>query len=198
MAAFVFRPEDYGEIFAELWSSEHLPPLGPGIPQRHVGDQLQSLTTDRLFDGAVVRDLQMANCCLAGLWLWFDFLDESHQLSQRISSPSGSYWHGIMHRREPDYDNAKYWFRKVGQHPVHDRLAVAVAELIEPLDDLQVSDFLDDDAGWDALGFVDLCERYEESRSPAETLCRKVARVEWQLLFDECWRGATRGARVAP
>jgi hypothetical protein len=67
---------------------------------------------------------------------------------------------------------------------------VAVAELVEPLDELQVSDFLDHDTSWDAFGFVDLCERYEGSRSAAETLCRKVARAEWQLLFDDCYRRA--------
>ena len=45
----------------------------------------------------------MAACCLCGLWLLHDFLDESHSLSQEITTDTGSYWHGIMHRREPDY-----------------------------------------------------------------------------------------------
>ena len=53
----------------------------------------------------------MAACCLAGVWLLHDYLDESHTISQRIDTPSGSFWHGIMHRREGDFSNAKYWFR---------------------------------------------------------------------------------------
>ena len=33
-----------------------------------------------------VADSQMAACCLAGLWLWYDYLDESHSISQGISA----------------------------------------------------------------------------------------------------------------
>lgn len=50
----------------------------------------------------------------AGLLLWNGDLDASHTISQHIEDITGSYWHGIMHRMEPDYSNAKYWFRKVG------------------------------------------------------------------------------------
>src|SRR5208282_3154263 len=44
---------------------------------------------------------------LAGLWLWHDGLDESHRISQGLSSPAGSFWHAIMHRREGDFSNSK-------------------------------------------------------------------------------------------
>jgi hypothetical protein len=54
---------------------------------------------------------------LAGLWLYVDELDRSHTISQQIASATGAYWHGIMHRREGDFSNSHYWFRKVGEHP---------------------------------------------------------------------------------
>lgn len=60
---------------------------------------------------------------LAGLWLLAGDLDRSHSFSQQDASAEGSFWHGIMHRREGDFSNAAYWFRRVGHHPVLDGLA---------------------------------------------------------------------------
>jgi hypothetical protein len=54
---------------------------------------------------------------IAGLWLYVDELDRSHRISQSIDDATGSYWHGIMHRREGDFSNSHYWFRQVGRHP---------------------------------------------------------------------------------
>lgn len=54
----------------------------------------------------------------AGLWLYVDGLDESHAISQKLPGPTGAFWHGIMHRREGDFGNAKYWFHQATGHPV--------------------------------------------------------------------------------
>ena len=63
-----------------------------------------------------------AKCFAAGLLLYWDHADESHQISQtmegRGNPRTADYWHGIMHRREPDPGNAGWWFRRVGEHPV--------------------------------------------------------------------------------
>jgi hypothetical protein len=34
-----------------------------------------------------------ARAMLSGLWLWFDWLGQSHAISQGIDTPTGSYWH---------------------------------------------------------------------------------------------------------
>lgn len=54
----------------------------------------------------------------AAALLWHDRLDASHRVSQELGDADGAYLHGLMHRREPDYDNAKYWFARVGDHPL--------------------------------------------------------------------------------
>lgn len=61
-------------------------------------------------------------CVKSALLLLNSNLDASHTLSQSIHSSTGSYLHGIMHRMEPDYPNAKYWFRQTGSHPLYPRL----------------------------------------------------------------------------
>jgi hypothetical protein len=192
MAALVkFSPQDYGPVLAELLAEERLAPLGPGRPNLPVKPRLEALTDARAFAHTRLGDRDMAACCRAALWLYHDFLDESHRLSQEIHTSSGSYWHGLMHRREPDYDNSKYWFRHIGRHPVFEPLCQAAAELARGGDLPPEAGFLLNQADWDPLAFVDLCARVVAG-SPAESLCRRIQQREWQLLFDFCYRQAVQ------
>jgi len=183
-------PRKYGPAIATLLG-DRLPALGPGNANESFRPRLAALTTERLFADRQVVDLNAAECCLAGLWLWHDFLDESHRLSQEIDSIEGSYWHGIMHRREPDYGNAQYWFRRVGRHPVFEPLAAAARELAGQVELDAPAEFLAGTGRWDPFQFVDLCEAIVRGRSQCEQLAREVARAEWRLLFDHCFRQAT-------
>jgi hypothetical protein len=128
-----------------------------------------------------VADTDMAHACLASLWLYHDFLDESHTISQDIATTSGSYWHGILHRREPDPSNSAYWFRRVGDHPI----LVPLAEEARALG-LQLTL-----GRWDPFTFIDLCEKHRDTGTTDEDTLRSVQRREWELLFDWCFRHAT-------
>lgn len=55
---------------------------------------------------------------VAALWLYVDDLDRSHVVSQGIEDKTGSYWHGIMHRREGDFSNSRYWHTRAAGHPL--------------------------------------------------------------------------------
>ena len=190
MTSFNFQARDYGSTVADI-VTDRLCELGPGRPNRDVADRLQTVSIQSVFGDAQIVNRDLANCCLAGLWLWQDFLDESHTISQSVSNSSGSFWHGIMHRREPDYSNAKYWFRRVGDHPVFDDLRVAAAELAQTSTPDSDTDYLATQTDWDPFRFVDSCQYTYRSGSAAEQLCQQVAQAEWQLLFDYCYRGAT-------
>ena len=182
-AMFLFDATKYGPAVANLLAEDRLSELGPGKPNKSAFGSLQWLTADDVVPHA--SSDQMVACCVSGLWLWHDYLDESHELSQDLGSPEGSYWHGIMHRREPDYSNAKYWYRRVGDHPIFDPLAESVAELSagfeldEPAQELAGT--------WDPYAFVDLCAEVARGRSNSKEFCQHVARLEWQLLFDHCY-----------
>lgn len=188
---FAFDANSYGPLFAHLWSPAPLPALGPGKSREELRAGLASLTPDALFAPAKIVDRDAAAGCVAGLWLWNNFLDESHTLSQEIETPSGSYWHGIMHRREPDFFNAKYWFRRVGRHAIFPALAASAAELAAQLNLRHaVTIRLAKGGSWDAFAYVDLCEAASGSQSELRPLCEQIAAVEWQLLFDHDYRAA--------
>src|SRR6266550_1802713 len=183
----------YSRIVSEL-IIDRLPALGPGSPNSAMRPQLAALTVEQAFVGKQIANRDTARCCLSALWLWHDFLDESHRISQEIETIDGSYWHGIMHRREPDYGNAKYWFRRVPHHPIFEPLTAAAWELANKSQLDEPAKFLASQKSWDAFRFVDLCEAIARGRSRCEQLAREIARIEWQLLFDNCYREAIGAA----
>lgn len=184
-----FNPQSYSPAVAELLAPRRLMPLGPGEPNRSSLERLEALDDRNLFGGRKVIDREMAKACHAGLWLYHDFLDQSHEISQSILTPSGSYWHGIMHRREPDFSNANYWFRRVGRHPVLDRLARAAQPIAREHESRlpAAGQFLVSQTDWDFAAFTDLCRRAQAGFPDAATCCRQVQQVEWELLFDYCY-----------
>jgi hypothetical protein len=169
-----------------LLAAAPTPELGPGKPNSDVYDQLNQLTVEALSPG-IVADPSMGDCCLAGLWLLYGFLDESHAISQEISSSTGSYWHGLMHRREPDFSNAKYWFRQVGRHDIFPDLRVRSQELLRQSSDPMLSELLGDPK-WSPDRFVDLCASSIGQQDQAEQQCTQIAALEWELLFEFCHR----------
>lgn len=131
-----------------------------------------------------------ADALLSGLWLWHDWLDESHTLSQSIGSSTGSFWHAIMHRREGDFSNAKYWYARCGGHPAHQRFLQSAASLLTDPANKDVARQISQ--GRDGYGLVDLAEEAEDR--PADDSARQVIvelqRLEWAALFEETLRSA--------
>lgn len=189
----------YNPIVAELIAAASLNALGPGTPDRSKLPLLEQLSPEAVVAPRVSRDHEAAACCCAGLWLRYDFLDQSHRISQDVESEDGSYWHGLLHRREGDFGNAKYWFRRIGTHPVLSELNAEAAKLAQaeiaksaPSSPTRTeAAFLTNQTSWDANRFVDLCERVTGSGSDLEMLCREIQRREWDLLFDFCYRKAS-------
>jgi hypothetical protein len=125
----------------------------------------------------------------AALLLWNDDLDGCHTIAQDLDDPHGAYLHGVMHRREPDYGNSKYWFRRVGAHPLFPQLRTAALDLLAdaPASD-PVKKALEKNADWDPFRMVDWCESAAEEREVS--FLRALQAVELQGLtyywLDRC------------
>ncbi|MCI0335607.1 MAG: hypothetical protein L0228_20555 [Planctomycetes bacterium] len=193
-----FDPQAYGPVFAPLLATDRRRPLDAGMPGSGARAALESLSTKTAFAHAKIVDRDMAGCCISGVWLLHDFLDESHAISQSIETPSGSFWHAIMHRREGDFSNAKYWLRRVGRHPVLDAIgdhvaASAAADADSSLrhGESAIGETRPLESGhWDPFAFVDLCEAAVEDNRGNRELCLDIQQAECELLFDHCYRAA--------
>jgi hypothetical protein len=96
-----------------------------------------------------------------GLFYALDALDPAHAIFQEDSSPEGAYWHGMLHRREGDFWNSKYWLQRAGRLP-----ALAGIPEFEPVQ------------------FVNRCERAAQragARDPEDLL--DLQRLEWEHLL---------------
>lgn len=132
---------------------ERLPPeraMSSLVPSEPQGPETVALAA-----GAADR-LSAHPTLVAAIWLYADELDRSHRVSQGIEGPTGAAWHAIMHRREGDFWNSKYWWRRVGPHP-------GVAP--------------------DPSSFVDAVEA-DAGRNDADLVERQ--RAEWVRLFSWC------------
>jgi hypothetical protein len=199
MPAMAFDPHSYGPVFAPLLETDRRRALDGGRADPSAAAALKKLSIDAAFAHVpAITDLDMAACCISGVWLLHDYLDESHKISQGIDTPSGSFWHAIMHRREGDYSNAKYWFRHVGHHPVYDALGQHVAASLGSTELAEVQDAtaslgetrLREGGAWDPFAFVDFCQAAVGRQSDARDLCLDIQQAEWELLFHHCYRAA--------
>lgn len=132
----------------------------------------------------------------AGLLLLNDFFDASHSCSQSMEGhQNADYWHAILHRREPDYGNAKYWFRQVGRHANFAELAQQVATMFartagSPETKLKHwQPRLVTASGWEPFAFVDLCEA-AESEAELRSWCEEIQFVEMLLLLKSTYQAA--------
>ena len=186
-----FNPAKYGATFQRFLADLLLPPLDSGREDDSIGEDLKSLSVETAFGEFEVVDEEMARGCLAGLLLLHNFLDASHRVSQTIRSSTGSFWHGIMHRREGDFSNAKYWFRNTGKHPIQSDLKARAQEIATGSPAQTGASFLGQEGEWDPFAFVDLCQRASSRGKGLEQLCREVQMAEWELLFDYSFENAT-------
>lgn len=185
------------EVIEKLEEGHPLPPLVPeGVWNSELNDDLVAVTLEELFQGQTLKDETYGGAIKSGLLLWNDALNDSHDISQGLANNTGSYWHGIMHRREPDYRNAKYWFGRVGTHPVYPELreyALALfKETADPTEALSaIGKAIESQEHWDVNQFIDWCQAAEDNlSSDVAQFLQRVQLKEIKLLLAYSFRNA--------
>ncbi len=174
-----FHSSSYGPVLGPLLEVDRRRTLNAGWTDSDARSALKKLSVESAFAHTHVVDHDMAACCISGIWLLHDYLDESHTISQGIDTTSGSFWHAIMHRREGDFWNSKYWFRRVGEHP-------AFAMIMSRAK--QAADF--PPRAWDPFAFVDRCKAALAGKPSDRDACLELQQIEWESLFDYCYYAA--------
>jgi hypothetical protein len=179
------------------WDLPGLAPRAPDASRSWLKAHLESTKVEDLVPQASSPPEAIA--LRAGLWQIHDYLHESHELSQSIEgqgrNAAGDYWHAIMHRREPDYGNSKYWFRHVGNHPIFGPLRAAVNALLQHTESTahqHARQKLLAKSQWDPMAFVDFCQECAQGNDPE--LTRIAEEVQWRemcLLLKQTYRDAT-------
>ena len=153
------------------WLQTHLPPLA----RRETSDPCDQTALQ------------------AAVWQCQGELDLSHRQSQQHEGEGKhqmcDYWHAIMHRREPDYGNSKYWFRQLGRHPVFTPLATRADTLLAAAAPAEVAwrRRLLRSGTWDPFAMVDLTEAAAEDHT-LEPLARRLQALELITAWEQLLR----------
>lgn len=177
------------QTLIELLETPSLPDLG----SRTRGDAL----SENAVRAKVDQFLHQSNLTksrhdlvMSAALLWHDHLDESHTISQSIHSVDGSFLHAIMHRREPDSSNSKYWWHRVGSHACFPELAQRAGEFLDRRGQGSLIGKLAPGGDWDPFAFVDACEhaRHRGSAQEVETL-KELQRIEFEVFVEHMLAG---------
>ena len=167
--------------FWQIVATPEPPELGQGprpgvVEQRLLEEQLNLLFAQAGLDDAAAIRLR------ATALVYHDHHDAAHDLVQDLADRDGALLHGILHRREPDYWNAKYWFRRFVAHPAHVALGKRVPSLMtEPAHAALAKEIIRPGA-FDPFAFVDLVEAAASppSNDPAVRWLRRVQNAEFE------------------
>ncbi len=170
------------DLLRPLWQTPQPPDLGPGP---RPGITAESALRAQFSE--LTRQLKLpprrAELLLGSLLWWHDHLQAAHALAQQIPDADGSYLHALMHRREPDYANAGYWFHRAGAHPVLTPLGAAARPWLEDRGETGLIARLLTGGRWNGFAFLEFCEAVarEPVTAPAHQLARELQRLEFEV-----------------
>jgi hypothetical protein len=167
------------QLLARLDVLQELQPKEPLF--RPLSEQFRKLADDALAGGKPIVDQAQFRLARGGVLYALDELDAAHRIFQDEGSSEGSYWHGMMHRREGDFDNARYWFRRAGRLAVFSTMHAAART---------ASADMARQESWDPYLFTGMCEQARFGARELVPECQQLQRVEFDGVFARAWSKA--------
>jgi hypothetical protein len=125
----------------------------------------------------------------AALYLYFDGFEEAHSIAQNHEGVGGNWVHALLHRREPDASNSRYWYRRTSiPRPLSGEIGREVLGLLEqkPVPELEkLKKKVAASKLWEPEIFVGLADPYvkEDPASPVYHLLARIQEAEWRGLL---------------
>lgn len=161
---------NFSSLHEQLSQRQPLPPLFPKtVFDKSLSPQIEA------------ADLSDFERC--GLLMLNDDLDAAHSVVQNLPDDTSAFWHAIMHRREGDASNAKYWWRRTENHAAFGSVYENVRKYLQSENDAAAQQFLSQleaQQNWLPVAFVDACQSGD-----AEWL-RQVQIIEMETLLSWC------------
>lgn len=163
--------------------------------------EMVSLFPEKTWNPAIEQKIEALNqwgssteiiTIIAALHLRNESLSRAHSYAQQIEHDiTGAYWHGIMHRMEYDFSNARYWFWQASQHPVMRQVQQRVSEWLqqhwrEQADELRSNKILQSfqNEGWNSEQFIELLKINSTLGDEAKQLLMTIQEIEIDALFQ--------------
>jgi hypothetical protein len=161
----------YSAFITEFLREAELPRVSAlePVPDRRLIQRVAAAEDDEI--GAA--DGQEAMCLRSLLLIAAGDLDQAHRIVQAMSTSDGAYIHGLIHRLEDDFDNARYWFRRAGVNsatPEIYRRAAAVSATVASR------------PTWDPFLVTDMVEKSRETGVTKEL--RAILTIEFEGLLQ--------------
>jgi hypothetical protein len=115
--------------------------------------------------------------CIRSLLLFLTGgLEQAHRIVQELSTTDAAYIHGMIHRIDDDFDNARYWFRRAS-------MEAATAEMYRraAANSLTVASH----PLWDPILVTEMVETSRTNGVTDEL--RAVLRIEFEVLLQFLW-----------
>ena len=179
----------YSDFVQRLLLHEHTldDPLPKEPTDYELVIRLREADDAKIFGDAAIQPGAPVGLIRAGLFYYHNALPDGHQEAAEDEGDVAAYWHGMIHRREGDFENARYWMRRAGEQPGFREMQARASD---------AAPHMARQSNWDPFLFTHLCEQYKYGETEYKKEIGQLQRVEFAVMFDYVWRRCVTPPKV--